>query len=435
MGRGIKHKDIGVELTYDEFHGETLHEGGKIIWVGENGNYSQISDAIAAASTDELIFVQKGIYNPFTLEKRGVSIVGESKRGVVISTGINQPLITINKPSGDVNFNTIKNLTVKGPGRSNTLAHGVKLNGVFEVDLDGLLIYDCRDAIHSIDARFNLHNINVQPIGEWGYGNCYRGIYHQRTTGAGLYGSWKKVYMGYLESDAIYIEKIDSLIADDVWLLESGGHGLRVDGTTCASQLSNWQVDCMHGDALHLGENAEAWKFRDTIFEGIVASGAPQNSSGHPELGIPAGLGGYALYLKNGDDVQFEGGQIGHGGKNIWIEDSYWVWLTDLFCKFHSGVTTPGTGLFDGITIKNSDATRLKDVTVSSYYSPCTGKKGIYYTGAAPNYGTRILGGIVEVFPTKYDLAADTKHERILSDAAAKLRQKMFLYNIPEWAV
>jgi len=80
---------------------------GKILLVG-NGGYATVSAALAAAASDDTVFVGNGTYNENITLKSGVNLTGESEAGVVINGTVSTP--------ASLDDATISNLTVQNVG-------------------------------------------------------------------------------------------------------------------------------------------------------------------------------------------------------------------------------------------------------------------------------------------------------------------------------
>lgn len=364
-----------------------------------------INQAISRLPNGGRIFIQSGKYSlnkTILINKPNILLEG-SYGGTRLTTTLNIPLIEVDKPTGNVNLGSkISNFVLRGSGRGNLNANGIYVNNAWGLDLENLIIGDCRNGIFVwMNGIKTIKNIMIEPIGELGLGNCYRGIFQNQTDSsfAGMLSMWDDIDIGYCESDAIYITRADSIWASNLRLIESGGHGLRIDSSAAASNFVNTQIDCMHGDALHLGDNPSGLKLYDTTFVGGAFDGAPSSSTGFSNLGIPSGLGGYGLWLRNGERVTFSSTELGFdgNGKGVWIENSWWITVSD------SDVRT--SVALDGITINSSSGTKIEGVTVDAAASfPTT---GIHYIGSAPNAGTKIVGTSVTGYDTPINVSLD----------------------------
>jgi len=352
-----------------------------------------------------IIFLQEGEYNiisKIVMQHPYLTLEG-CYSASWLKTTANIPLIEIKRPTGNVNLGShVKNLAIKGPGRANTSAHGILIDNAWGVDLENVIIGSCRHGIHIINGGLRrAENIFIDVIGEWGLGNCFRGINCEVTAGNGLLSFLKNIEIGRCESHAVYIRKVDSIWGVNWRVMESGGSGLKIDESVCGSNMVNIQLDCMHQNGLELNSCI------DFTFNGVMVSAAPAASAGYPEFGIPAGAGLRALLINNSKRIEINNGNIWWGAAANEVAKimggSWQVTLTGLYFLSEGS---------HGVVIDSSSQTTIAECTVDAPAN--LAKTGVKYQGTAPTShegGTKLIGSTIHAFATKHDLSIDLYHQ------------------------
>jgi len=337
-----------------------------------------INNVISQLPTGGKIYITPGEYTVSTtilIDKQGISLEGSFGATKLIGAG-DFPIISVNGLGSSV-----RNLVIKGPGKD--FGIGVYTEG-WEISLDGLIIGSVKYGIYVAGEapRTWFSRIVIEPIGEYGLSNTYTAIYYDYPgTGAGWLTFWEGVDAGFCESDVIKIEKADSIWASNVRLLESGGHGLAIYGSTAYSNFVNVQIDRMHGDALHL-ENM--W---ETSFDGLWTSTNPSYN-------------GSSIFISNSRGIDITSFHVWSGNPPVYVQNSYWITL-------NTGVILiEGNEDFnDAIIIENTNAAKLVGLVVDADKNSGT---GIKYTGSSQPQPIKIIGSSVSNdFSTKIDVAAD----------------------------
>lgn len=160
------------------------------IYVGGNGanNYTKIQDAINDAINGDVIFVYNGTYYENLIIDKKLSIIGESKEGVIIDGGKNENVVEI------VSDNVLlKNLTIqRSGGRMPSAgikvhsAHNEILNCIITKNFDGICL---ERASYNVISNCSIHSNN--DAGIWLHvGGRYNEISHCRIYSNGYYGIW-----------------------------------------------------------------------------------------------------------------------------------------------------------------------------------------------------------------------------------------------------
>ena len=358
---------------------------GKIEFSGGDAS-NIINTAISQLANGGKIYISPGEYTISTsllLNKQGVSLEGSFTSAKLVGTG-DFPVIIVNGLGS-----TVKNFIIKGPGSD--YGAGIQTNG-WDVYLENLYIGSVKYGIHLTGSapRTRLSHITIEPIGQFGLSNTYIAIYYEYPgTGAGWLAWWEDVDAGYCESDVIRIEKADSIWAINIRLIESGGNGLAIYGSTCYSNFANVQIDRMHGDALHL-ENM--W---ETSFDGLWLSVNPSYT-------------GRSLFIKNSRGIDITSVHMWSGEPVAYIENSYWITLnTGILLIENNEVKT------NALVINNSNAVKLSNLVIDADRDAY---KGIYYTGSPQIYPIKIIGcSVSNDFAEKINVSADPNAQIIAS--------------------
>ncbi len=127
------------------------HPLSRLIIVDANGNgdYTTVTSAVERALTGDLIFVRNGIYDNEEVAAWGktLSIIGESKNGVVIQNGLN----TYSRPPMEFSAGVLKNLTIKAYD-----------GGGASLDANGWKSYAVHlDNSHSANKHILIENCNI----------------------------------------------------------------------------------------------------------------------------------------------------------------------------------------------------------------------------------------------------------------------------------
>lgn len=337
-----------------------------------------INNAISQLPSGGKVFINPGEYIVSTtilVDKQGISLEGSFGATKLIGTG-DFPIISVNGLGSSV-----RNLVIKGPGKDYGI--GIYTEG-WEISLDGLIIGSVKYGIYVAGEapRTQLSHIIIEPIAEYGLSNTYTAIYYDYPgAGAGWLTFWKDIDAGFCESDVIRIGKADSIWAINLRLLESGGHGLAIYGSSAYSNFANVQIDRMHGDALHL-ENM--W---ETSFDGLWTSTNPSYD-------------GRSIYISNSRGIDITSLHVWSGNPPVYIQNSYWVTL-------NTGVVLieANENFDDAIIIENTNAAKLIGLVVHADKSSGT---GIKYIGSPQPQPIKIIGSSVsDNFSTKINVAAE----------------------------
>lgn len=129
-----------------------------IITVGYSGNYRTIAEAVAVAPEGTTIFVQNGVYNEAVKVNKMISIVGESRDGVVLQ----YPCTYYALPPLEAQCGVFKNMTIKATPDTTGLP-GVRAYAVH-----------CEKAYNILGPAISFENCMFESSGNWdvGMGSC-----------------------------------------------------------------------------------------------------------------------------------------------------------------------------------------------------------------------------------------------------------------------
>lgn len=129
-----------------------------IITVGPTGTYRKIADAVAVAAPGTTIFVQNGVYTEALKVYNNISIIGESRDGVVLQ----YPCTNYHNPPLEAYCGIFKNMTIKATADATGIP-AVRSYAVHCEKMNSLL----GSAIYFENCRF-------ASVGNWdvGMGSC-----------------------------------------------------------------------------------------------------------------------------------------------------------------------------------------------------------------------------------------------------------------------
>ena len=129
-----------------------------VITVGPTGTYRTISEAVAVALPGTTVFVQNGVYNESVKVFLNISIVGESRDGVILQ----YPCTYYQFPPLEAHCGVFKNLTIKALPAATGVA-GVRAYAVH-----------CEKAYSLAGTAIHFENCRFESAGNWdvGMGSC-----------------------------------------------------------------------------------------------------------------------------------------------------------------------------------------------------------------------------------------------------------------------
>lgn len=129
-----------------------------VITVGPTGTYKTISEAVAVALPGTTVYVQNGVYNESVKVYLNISIVGESRDGVVLQ----YPCTYYQFPPLEAHCGVFKNLTIKALPAAAGVA-GVRSYAVH-----------CEKAYSLAGLAIHFENCRFESVGNWdvGMGSC-----------------------------------------------------------------------------------------------------------------------------------------------------------------------------------------------------------------------------------------------------------------------
>jgi len=131
---------------------------GRVIYVGENGDYEKIQDAIDNASDGDRIYILPGVYHEHLTVHKSISIVGKSPDSVIIDAGLYENGILIT--SSNVK---ISNLTVREGG-------GKEPNALIKVasqknEIKNCILHTCRNGILLLSGKNLVEGCSIYENG------------------------------------------------------------------------------------------------------------------------------------------------------------------------------------------------------------------------------------------------------------------------------
>lgn len=129
-----------------------------VLTVGGDSQYKTISEAVAIALPGTTVFVKNGVYTESVKVINDISIVGESRDGVILQ----YPCTYYQLPPLEAHCGTYKNLTIKATPDTNGIA-GVRSYAVH-----------CEKAYSLAGSAINFENCKFESAGNWdvGMGSC-----------------------------------------------------------------------------------------------------------------------------------------------------------------------------------------------------------------------------------------------------------------------
>lgn len=336
-----------------------------------------INNAITATGADGggTVFLKKGSFNTgatsVLMDQTKVNLIGDGM-GTILYTNSDAPLITVPRPAAQINGQIIGNFALKGPGYTNTSAHGFDCNNPFYLIIQNVYASDVRDVLNFVEGDYvTVRNVHAQPITEWATGEHWRFAYLEASGSNGPMIMFDECFSYHARDSGIWIEEVEIARFHRVIVAEPGygddagysGHGFYVDTPNSYCTFDACEADTTHGHGFY---------FKPTS--------APHHSFIEITDCFSSAKTGYAasaLYIEDMNAVKVKGGEWrAVGAEVVRMDSSDFCKLIGLEIRGHNVVPDPGV-YYDGVKITDCDAFLVDGCHLQTPYNAAA-KSAIY---------------------------------------------------------